>query len=57
MFLVLLLVIFVVELFFFGLVYFVLDFRFINFFIVTKMRKILALQTFLLQIIDVISGY
>ena len=48
-----LLVIFVVKLFFFwrggGLVYFVLDFRSINFFMVTKMRKILELQVFFIN--------
>ena len=37
------------------LVYFVLDFKSINFFIVVKMRKMLELQTFL-QITDVING-
>ena len=47
-FLVLLLVIFVVKLFFFfGIAYFILDFRSINFFMVTKMRKMLKLQAFL----------
>ena len=48
-FLVLLLVIFVVEIIFFRLVYFVLDFRSINFFMVTKMRKMLELQTFIIN--------
>ena len=38
------------------LVYFVLDFKSINFFIVVKMRKMLELQTFL-QITNVVSGY
>ena len=38
---------FVVELIFWGLVYFVLDYRSINFFMITKMRKILELQIFL----------
>ena len=44
---ILLLIIFVVMLIFFGLVYLVLDFRYINFFMVSKMKKILELQTFL----------
>ena len=44
---VLLLVIFIVELIFVGLVYFVLDFKSINFFMVTKVRKMLELQIFL----------
>ena len=42
-----LLIIFVVELFFFiGVVYSILDFRSINFFMVTKMRKMLKLQVY-----------
>ena len=35
------------ELFFFGLVYLDLDFKSINFFMITKMRKMLELQVFL----------
>ena len=38
---------FFVELIFFGFVYFVLDFRSIDFSIVIKMRKMLELQIFL----------
>ena len=41
---------------FFGLVYFVSNFRSIKFFMAFKMRKMLGLQIFL-QIVDVVSNY